>query len=199
MTNYAYLRVSTDNQDLENQKLGVLEYCARKHISPLQIIEDTISSKKSWKQRALGKIILQAKNGDLLVVAEVSRLARSTLEVLELLQAAAQKQMIVHIAKNHIIMDGSLQAHITATILGLAAQIEREFISSRTREALALRKAQGLKLGRPPGPSPNLKLDQNRDLIVSYIKKGVSKRSIARIVECSPSTLYDWIKRRKIA
>lgn len=197
MTNYAYLRVSTNAQDVENQKLGVLEYCARKHISPLQIIEDTVSSKKSWKQRALGKIISQADIGDLLVVAEVSRLARSTLEVLELLQTAAQKQMIVHIAKNSLIMDGSLQAHITATIFGLAAQIERDFISSRTREALALRKSKGLKVGRPLGPSPHLKLDQNRDLIISYLKKGVSKRSIAKIVECCPSTLYDWIKRRK--
>lgn len=199
MTNFAYLRVSTDAQDVENQKLGVLEYCARKHISPLQIIEDTISSKKSWKERMVGKIISQAKTGDLLVVAEVSRLARSTLEVLELLQLAAQKQMTVHIAKNHLIMDGSLQAHITATILGLAAQIERDFISARTREALALRKAQGLKLGRPSGPSPNLKLDQNRDIIISYLKKGISKRSIAKLLDCSASTLYDWLKRRKLS
>ena len=197
MANYAYLRVSTDSQDVENQKLGVLEYCARKHIAPLHIVEDTVSSKKTWQERSLGEIILQAKPGDLLVVSEVSRLARATLEVLALLQACAQRQLTVHIAKNHLIMDGSLQAHITATILGLAAQIEREVISTRTKEALAHRKAQGLALGRPKGLAAQLKLDPNRDQILSYLSKGVSKRAIARILDCAPST--DWLKRRKLS
>jgi DNA invertase Pin-like site-specific DNA recombinase len=104
----------------------------------------------------------------------------------------------VHIVKGHLVLDGSLQATITATILGLAAQIEREFIAARTKEALARRKAQGLPLGRPKGPTVQVKLDSYKDQIVTYLQKGVSKRSIARILECSPSTLYAWLRRQRI-
>ena len=198
MTNYAYLRVSTDLQELENQKLGVLEYCNNKKIAPLQIIEDTESGKVAWRKRAIGLILNQSKDGDIIVTSEISRLGRSTLQVLEILEVAVQKKVSIHITKNNIIMDGSLQSTITATILGLAAQIEREFISIRTKEALAKCKAAGIKLGRPKGVATNLKLDNHKDLIMNYLKKGVSKRSIARIVECSPSTFYSWIKRRHI-
>ncbi len=95
----------------------------------------------------------------------------------------------MHVAKTQLVLDGSLQATIAATVLGLAAQIEREFISARTKEALARRKAQGLPLGRPKGPAPRVKLDQHTDDILMYLKKGVSKRSIARIVDCAPSPL----------
>ena len=199
MANYAYLRVSTDAQDVDNQKLGVLEYCARQEIAPLVLIEDKIGGGKSWKERQIGQILNRAQSGDIIVAAEVSRLARSTLEVLEILQMAVEKGISVHITKNQIVMDGSMQATITATILGLAAQIEREFISVRTKEALARRKAEGLPLGRPKGQVTNLKLDDHREEIQAYLKKGVSKRSIARIIECSPTTLYSWIKRRRIS
>jgi len=99
---------------------------------------------------------------------------------------------------NGMVMDGSMQATITATILGLAAQIEREFLSLRTREALAHRKSQGLPLGRPRGQAKQVKLDIHQKEILVYLDKGVSKRSIARILDCSPSTLYSWLKRKKI-
>ena len=97
----------------------------------------------------------------MLVAAEVSRLARSTLQVLELLQAAAERGVTVHIAKNRMVLDQSLPATITATILGLAAQIEREFISARTKEALERRKTAGLPLGRPKGRATKLMLDES--------------------------------------
>ena len=87
---------------------------------------------------------------------------------------------------------------ITATILGLAAQIEREFISARTKEALARRKAAGLPVGRPKGRATKLMLDDRRAEIVDYLNKGVSKRSVAKILGCSPTTLYSWIRRRHI-
>ncbi|WP_316358191.1 hypothetical protein [Candidatus Neptunichlamydia sp. REUL1] len=87
---------------------------------------------------------------------------------------------------------------ITATVLGLAAQIEREFISVRTKEALAKRKSDGVQLGRPKGPAASLKLDEREEEIVGYLKKSISKRAIAKLTDCSPSTLYKWMKRRKI-
>ena len=138
MTNFAYLRVSTDQQDAKNQKFGILDYCNKNNLLPIKFIEDTASGKISWQERAIGQIIQKANKGDLIVVSEISRLGRSTLQVLEILELAAKKEISMHIAKNHIVIDdSSIQSTITATILGLAAQIEREFISTRTKEALA--------------------------------------------------------------
>jgi DNA invertase Pin-like site-specific DNA recombinase len=199
MANYAYIRVSTNAQDLSNQKLSVLEYCLKEGINRPEMVEEKVTGTKSWQEREIGKILQQGQSGDVIVVAEVSRLARSTLGVLELLQIAAEKEISVHIAKSRLVMDGSMQATITATILGLAAQIEREFISVRTKEALNRRKAEGLPLGRPKGPAKTVKLDKHREEILTYLKKGVSKRSIARILECSPSTLYSWLHRNKVS
>lgn len=198
MTNFAYLRVSTDHQDAKNQKLGVLDYCNSHGINPLKFVEDTASGKTAWRERAIGSILERAVEGDIIIVAEVSRLGRSTLQVLEILEMAAQKGISVHIAKNRLVMDGSMQATITATILGLAAHIEREFISARTKEALSKRKKDGIKLGRPKGESEFLKLDDFHDEITGYFKKGINKRAIAKLIECSPSTLYKWLKRRHI-
>ena len=198
MTYFAYLRVSTSQQDAENQKLSVLDYCNRHHFMPVTYIEDTRSGKVSWRSRPIGDLLKKAHADDYIIVAEISRLGRSALQVLEILEYAATKKVSVHIAKTDIVMDGSMQSTITATMLGLAAQIEREFISARTKEALSQCKAKGIKLGRPKGQAIRLKLDTEKDLIVDYLKKGVSKRSIARIVECSPATLYAWLKRRKI-
>ena len=151
MANYAYLRVSTHTQDVENQKLSVLDYCNSQGIAPIEFVEDTTSGRRSWRDREIGRLLETADAGDVLVAAEVSRLARSTLQVLELLQAAADRGVTGHIAKNRMVLDQSLPATITATILGLAAQIEREFISARTKEALERRKAAGLPVGRPKG------------------------------------------------
>lgn len=197
MTNFGYLRISTSDQDINNQKLGILDYCNQRALVPLTLVEDTVSGKLSWRERGIGKIMEQSQKGDIVVVAEVSRLGRSTLQVLEILQDAAQKQVSIHIVKNHLVMDGSLQATITATILGLAAQIEREFLSLRTKEALTKRKAEGIKLGRPAGPSHSLKLDTYREEIEKYLAKGINKRSIAKLVDCAPGTLYLWLKRQK--
>lgn len=199
MTNFAYLRVSSDQQDIKNQKFGLLEYCNNRNINPVKFVEDTVSSKINWKERAIGNILEKTTKGDLIVVSEISRLGRSTLQVLEILETAAKKGISVHIAKNNIIIDGSIQSTITATILGLAAQIEREFISNRTKEALAKRKEDGMKLGRPKGQAQLLKFDNYRDEILKYLKKGINKRAISKLIECSPSTLYAWLRRRKLS
>ena len=197
MTHFAYLRVSTNSQDAENQKLGVLDYCNSKNLVPLKIVSDEVSTQIGWNDRKIAEILNEALPGDTLIVSEISRLARSTLQVLEILELAAKKRVSVHIVKNGLVMDGSIQATITATILGLAAQIEREFISMRTKEALTRRKESGLPMGRPKGRAPKVMLDPHREMIQSYLKKGVNKRSIAKIIECSPTTLYSWIEREK--
>jgi DNA invertase Pin-like site-specific DNA recombinase len=195
MTTYAYIRVSTDEQDLSNQRHGVIEYAKKHDLEPLHFFEDKASGKKSWRERDFGKLLDTATNGDVLLVAEVSRLARSTFQVLEILQEAAKREITVHIAKNNMVMDGSMNAKITAVILGLAAEIEREFISMRTTEALAKRRAEGKPLGRPKGvPNPVKKLDKHKKDIKAWLDKGVHKISIARMLDCSPNTLYLWLE-----
>lgn len=121
MNIFAYIRVSTDKQDLDNQKFGVIEYAKKKKYTPIIFFEDQVSGKKSWKERGLKKLIDQTKKGDVLLVSEISRLARSTLQVLEFLQEAANKEISVHIVKSNMIMDDSLNSKITAVVLGLAA------------------------------------------------------------------------------
>jgi DNA invertase Pin-like site-specific DNA recombinase len=195
------LRVSTDAQDVANQRHGILEYCNKNSLTALTFIEDTVSGKTIWKDRKVGALVnSDMLKGDTLIVAEISRLARSTVQVLDILETCASKGINVHIAKQNLVFTekGNMTGTIMATILGMVAQIEREFISLRTVEALAARKAAGMKLGRPLGRMENVKLDNKADEIRDYLRKGVSKRAIAKIVDCSPSTLYDWIKRRDI-
>ena len=195
MATLAYLRVSTDQQDLDNQRHGVIEYAKKHNLEPMTFFEDTVSGKKSWRQRDIGKLIETAKEHDIIIVSEISRLARSTLQVLEILQDCAEKNLAVHVVKSNMIMDDSLHSRITATILGLAAEIEREFISARTTEALARRKAAGLPLGRPKGSTNHAKkLDKHRKEIKEFLGKGVHKTSICRMYGCSPTTLYAWME-----
>ncbi|MBP0020972.1 MAG: recombinase family protein [Cyanobacteria bacterium SBLK] len=200
MVAYAYLRVSSDRQDVDNQRYGILEYANIRELSPLHFVEDTASGRSQWQSRGVGQLLMEtAKAGDQIVFAEISRMARSTLQVLEMLECAMQRELTVHIAKQQMVLDGSMQSRITATVLGLAAEIEREFISLRTTEALAKRKAEGKPLGRPKGKrSQHLKLDDREAEIKSYLAKGISKRSIAKLVDCAPSTLYDWLNRRQL-
>lgn len=196
---FAYLRVSTDAQDAANQRHGIVQYCIAKQFHAPLFLEDTASGKNDWRTRALGNIISQAEPADVLVVSEVSRLARSTLQVLEIMRECVDKQIHLHVVKNGIVLDGSMQAKIVATVLGLAAEIERDFVSSRTKEALAKRKAEGMKLGRPEGPAKVLRLDQHADKIDSYLKKGIDKRAIAKLLDVAPNTLYSWLKVRRPA
>lgn len=211
MAVYAYLRVSTDAQDVENQKHGILEYANALDLGKVIYIEDSASGKLSWTDRKLGELVNEtAAAGDTILFAEFSRIGRSTLQVLEVLKAAVELNIQIHIAKDKIVMDDSIQSTIYATVLGLAAEIERNFITLRTKESLAKRKleleekgffinAKGEKvtqLGRPRGKASITKLDKREKEIKDYLKKGVSKRSIARIVECAPNTLYTWLKRK---
>jgi len=183
---------------LANQKHGIYEYCNRVGISNLAFVEDIVTGKKKWYERKLGALIDGMTSGDKLIFAEVSRIARSTLQVLEVLEVCMDKGINVYIAKQNMQLDGSMQAKITATILGLAAEIEREFISMRTKEALAAKKAKGMELGRPRGPAPTLKLDAKRKQIEKYLKLGLGLRPTAKLIGEAPSTLRDYIIRRKL-
>lgn len=201
MANYAYLRVSTDAQDTNNQKHGILEYANKNSITGLVFIEDTVSGRKAWSERKIGELVNNTMvRGDTLIISEISRLARSTLQVLDILETSAKRGLSVHIAKQNLVFTekGNMTSMIMATVLGMVAQIEREFISQRTIEALAMRKAQGMTLGRPRGQTAHVKLDDKEKEIRGYLDKGINKRAIAKLIDCSPSTLYDWLERHGI-
>lgn len=198
MTHYAYLRVSSDSQDVANQKHGIYEYANKVGLSGLCFVEDIVTGKKKWHERKLGELIQHMDSGDKLIFAEVSRIARSTLQVLEVLEVCMEKKIDVYIAKQNMQLDGSMQARITATVLGLAAEIEREFISMRTKEALAARKKDGVILGRPKGPAAKLKLDAKRDQIEKYLSMGLGIRPTAKLIDEAPSTLRDYVKRKDL-
>lgn len=200
MVTYAYLRVSTNQQDVDNQRHGILEYANKNSLGHLEFVSDSVSGQKRWRDRELGELLTgTAEPGDIIIFAEISRMARSTLQVLEILECCMQRELIVHIAKQQMVLDDNLPSRITATVLGLAAEIERELISMRTKEALAKRKASGKPLGRPKGrQSAKLKLDPRKEEIKLYLDKGISKRSIARLVDCAPSTLYYWMERNQL-
>ncbi|PSU84707.1 resolvase [Photobacterium kishitanii] len=198
MASYAYLRISTDAQDVNNQKHGILEYANRMGLVNLAFVEDAVSGTKKWRQRRLGLMLEKMVSGDVLIFAEVTRMARSTIQVLEILEYCMDKEITVHITKQNMVLDGSMQSKIIATILGLAGEIEREFIRQRTKEALAARVAKGITLGRPKGKATRLKLDDKRDDIEKYYKMGLSLREIAKLLTIPSSTLNDYIKIREI-
>ena len=194
----AYLRVSTDAQDVANQKLGVLEYCAHHGFGAPLLIEDTVSGRLDWQKRKVGEVLHTIPTGSVLIAAEITRLARSTLQVLEMLKLAAERGISVHVVKSRLVLDGSLSSKITATVLALAGEIEREFISARTKEALRQRKASGTRLGRTPGKAERLALDAKAAEIDKYLALGLNKRAIAKLCGCSPGTLYTWLEPEQV-
>ena len=193
---YAYVRVSTDKQETENQKYEILRYANDRKLGNVEILEETVSGRKSWKERQLGKLVEKIQKGDILIVTELSRLGRSMLEIMEILSILLRKGTEIHIVKSQQILKDDLQSKVFAMAFSIAAEIERELISQRTREALQRRKAEGKPLGRPRG-SYSSKLDRYREQIEELLSKGVSISSIAKIIEVPYSTVYSYVQRRK--
>ena len=193
----AYIRVSTDKQDVENQRLGILELVNQKGLGKVEFIEETVSGRKSWRDRALGPLVDGLKAGDSLVVSEPSRLGRSMLEIMEILSICTGKGLRVYGAKGDLALNGTLQDKILAMVFAIAAEIERDLISRRTKEALATKRAQGIRLGRPPGPGKS-KLDPHKDEILELLALGIKKKSLAQKLGTSPENLRHWMRQRGI-
>jgi DNA invertase Pin-like site-specific DNA recombinase len=193
---YAYLRVSTDRQELENQKFEVLKYANDNKLGNVEFVEETISGRKSWKERKIGELVEELRQGDVLIITELSRLGRSMLEIMELLSILLRKGVELHVVKNRQVLKDDLQSKVFAMAFSIAAEIERELISQRTKEALKRRKAEGKPLGRPKG-SFSSSLDKHWNQIRELREKGVSIASIAKILGVPYSTLWSYLKRRE--
>lgn len=191
----AYLRVSTDKQDLQKNKADILAVANEKDLGKVHWVEETISGKVSWKKRRLAEVLDQLRTDDALIVSELSRLGRSMLEIMEILSLATEKGVKVYAVKGNWQLDGSLQSKVVAMAFAIAAEIERDLISQRTKETLAARKRDGMILGRPRGVGKS-KLDPYQPEIAALLANGSTLTFIAKRYKTSKSNLQRWLKQR---
>jgi DNA invertase Pin-like site-specific DNA recombinase len=190
---HAYIRVSTDRQDVASQREQITRWCNRVGVDEPIWHHDTASGGTRWQDRSLQPILDSCSGYDTIVVSEISRIARSTVGVLTFLQDAAAKGVRVHAVQNNLALDGSMQSQITVTVLALCADIERTMLRERTRAALSARRAAGLPLGRPIGARSKSMLESRHAEIAQLVAANVSKRAIARVMQCSPTTLHKYL------
>lgn len=194
---YGYIRVSSDKQTVENQRFEINNFCKRENLVIDGWIEETISGTKAYNKRELGKLLDKVKKEDLIICAELSRLGRNLFMIMEVLNICMTKECRVWTIKDNYRLGDDIQSKVLAFAFGLSAEIERNLISQRTKEALARKKAEGVILGRPKGKKSSqekYKLFGKEVLIQELLKNKVSKRQIAKICKVDRNTLDRYIK-----
>ena len=192
---YGYVRVSTDKQSLQNQKFEINNFCQMQQIKIDKWIAEMISGTKDFEKRKLGILLKKLKKDDILICSEISRLGRNLLQVMTILNFCMQKEIQVWTIKDTYRLGADIQSKVLAFAFSLSAEIERNLISQRTKEALSRIKASGRKLGRQFG-SRNKKhiLDGKEKDILKLINKGLPKKQIAKLMRVSIFTLYQFLK-----
>lgn len=193
---YGYIRVSSDKQTVENQRFEINNFCQREDLKIDGWIEETISGTKSYNKRELGKLLRKVQKDDLIICAELSRLGRNLFMIMEILGICMNKECRVWTIKDNYRLGDDIQSKVLAFAFGLSAEIERNLISQRTKEALARRKAEGVKLGREMGQR-NFKLNSvceaNHQYILRKMKVGCSIPVIAKGLKIARGTLYRYL------
>ena len=193
--NYGYIRVSSDKQTVENQRFEITNFCNKEKISVDGWIEETVSGTKNYDKRELGNLLEKVKKDDLIICSELSRLGRNLFMIMEILNHCMEKECRVWTIKDGYRLGDDIQSKVLAFAFGLSAEIERNLISQRTREALARKKAEGVVLGRPKGrKSSKVKLSGKEDFIKELRNQGVSISEIARIYKVNRNTVSAFIK-----
>ncbi|WP_434503636.1 master DNA invertase Mpi family serine-type recombinase [Prevotella sp.] len=193
---YGYIRVSSDKQTVENQRFEINNFCNRKELCVDGWIEETISGTKAYNKRELGKLLNKVKKNDLIICAELSRLGRNLFMIMEILNICMNKECKVWTIKDNYRLGEDIQSKVLAFAFGLSAEIERNLISQRTKEALARKKAEGVILGRPKGKKTDIKkhkLFGKETLISELLNEHISKRQIANICKVNRNTLTRYI------
>lgn len=196
---YGYIRVSTDKQTVENQRFEIQEFCVKKQIGIEKWIEETVSASKKLNERKFGRLLVRLKKDDVIVVSELSRLGRNLLQVMSILNECMEKQISVLTVKEGYELGNNINSKVLAFAFGLSAEIERNLISQRTKEALARKKSEGVILGRPKGVSDigKLKLYSQKNKIIALSNDGKSYSEIARRLRVNRMTVTKFIKRLK--
>ena len=192
---YGYVRVSTDKQSLQNQEFEINNFCQMQQIKIDKWIAEMISGTKDFEKRKLGILLKKLKKDDILICSEISRLGRNLLQVMTILNFCMQKEIQVWTIKDNYRLGADIQSKVLAFAFSLSAEIERNLIGQRTKEALSRIKASGRKLGRQFG-SRNKKhiLDGKEKDILKLINKGLPKKQIAKLMRVSIFTLYQFLK-----
>lgn len=193
-----YLRVSTIDQDTEKNEADVLKFANNHNLGQVEFITERISGMKSWRHRKLAEVVQGMKAGDVLIVPELSRLGRSLVNVLEVLNELSRRDVKVYSVKEGFQLNGEdMQSKVMRTMLALFAEIERDLISARTKEGLAAARDKGLVLGRPKGIGKS-RLDSHELEIVSLLKNGSKRQFVAQRYGVTPAALLHWLKRHKL-
>ena len=193
---YGYIRVSSDKQTTENQRFEITRFAQLQGIKINKWIEETISSRKPLNKRKLGSLLAELKDGDILISTEISRLGRSLLEVMGILQHCLAQNCQIWTLKEHYKLGSDIASKVLAFAFGLSAEIERQLISERTKMSLDKLKSQGKHLGRPFGAkSKSLKLSKNTKKVKDLMAKGLPKAQIARLLGVDKLTLYRFLKK----
>ncbi|OKA15815.1 hypothetical protein BS618_07730 [Rhodococcus erythropolis] len=197
----AYIRVSTSKQFVENQLSGIRAFAERERIEITEIVGETISGYKSTlTERKFSEVLEGLERGDMLIVSETSRISRRLLDVQNTIQQLLERGISVVAVKENIVFKDDINSKVLAFAFGLSAEIERSLISARTREALAVKKAEGVVLGRPVGSGKpeKLKLYGKDEQILDLQLKRVSKSAIARMLDVNRETLNRYIQRQNL-
>jgi DNA invertase Pin-like site-specific DNA recombinase len=189
-----YLRVSTVEQDTDKNEAAVLRFANTHQFGKVQFISEKISGTTSWKNRKLAQAVESMNPGDILIVPEMSRLGRSTLDILTVLDVLTKKGVKVYSVKENFQINGDeIQSKVMRNMLGLFSEIERDLISQRTKEGLANARAKGRLIGRPKGRGKS-KLDQYKPEIIALLNNGSTKKFVAERYKVTSATLINWIK-----
>ncbi len=191
---YGYIRVSTEQQNVENQRHEIENYCTQKHLKINKWIDEITSSRKPLSERKLGTLLKRLKRNDILISTELSRLGRNLLEVMSILQHCLEKGCQIWTLKENYKLGADIQSKVLAFAFGLAGEIERQLISERTKDSLQRLKDEGKKLGRPHGFSYQ-KLAKEHQKIKELLEQNVSKAEIARLMGCTWITLHRYIRK----
>ena len=191
---YGYIRVSSDKQTVENQRFEIIKFADKNSIVIDGWIEETISGTTQYDKRQLGKLLEKVKKDDMIICSELSRLGRSLFMIMEILNQCMQRECRVWTIKDGYRLGDDIQSKVLAFAFGLSAEIERNLISQRTKEALARKKAEGVVLGRPKGrKSTKVKLSGKEEVITELLIQGVPKVQIAKILKVNRNTLSKFI------
>ena len=199
---YRYIRVSSDRQTVENQRFEIMNFCERQKLKINDWIEETISGTKNYDKRQLGKLLKKVDKNDIIICSELSRLGRNLFMIMEILNICMNKECRVWTIKDNYRLGDAIQSKVLAFAFGLSAEIERNLISQRTKEALARKKAEGKILGRPKGRRNNpekYKLSGKETLIIELLKIGTSQRKIAKLCKVDRNTLARFIRLKNLA
>lgn len=193
---YGYIRVSTDKQTVENQRYEINAFAIREKIEIEAWFEETISGCKDYETRKLGKLLSKMKSGDIMICTELSRLGRNLFMIMSILNLCMKQNVRVWTIKDNYRLGSDISSKVLAFAFGLSAEIERNLISQRTKEALARKKAEGVKLGRPVGSkNKKYKLMGKEKTISQFLSAGRSMSYIAKKLKVHRITLKRFLQK----